>query len=65
MLRIAAYVPQMLRLTRHPDAVPSFTYVTWTLFAAANFSTTAYVQLVLAGPVLAAADDLAPLAVAR
>lgn len=48
----------MLRLTRHLDAVPSFTYVTWALFAAANFSTTAYVQLVLAGPVLAAADGL-------
>jgi hypothetical protein len=58
VLRIAAYVPQMVKLACHPDAAPSFSYATWALFAAANLSTTAYAQVVLADAVLAAAHGL-------
>ena len=55
MLRIAAYFPQMVKLACDPGAAPSFSYATWTLFAAANLSTTLYAQMVLTDAVLAIA----------
>lgn len=39
VMRIAAYVPQMLMLLRHPTAAASFSHPTWALFAMANAST--------------------------
>ena len=47
VLRIAAYVPQMLKLARHPAAAASFSFCTWALFAAANLSTAVYSGMVL------------------
>lgn len=52
-LRVAAYLPQMLKLYSHPGAAASFSYASWWLFAAANASTAAYGQLVVGDAVLA------------
>lgn len=46
-LRIAAYLPQMLKLARTPGAAHAFCFATWTLFAAANVSTAIYAWAVL------------------
>lgn len=54
VLRIVAYVPQMLTLARHPSAAASFSHGTWALFAAANVSTAAYAGVVLHDAVLGA-----------
>lgn len=50
-LRLAAYLPQMVQLCRHPGAAPAFCVPTWLMFAAANASTATYAGLTL--------DDLA------
>lgn len=42
VLRIAAYLPQMILLARRPEAAASFSHLTWTLFAMANLSTALY-----------------------
>jgi hypothetical protein len=51
-LRIAAYLPQMLKLARTPAAAHSFCFATWALFAAANLSTALYAAAVLGDAVL-------------
>ena len=51
-LRIAAFLPQMLKLANHPGAAPSFSYASWLLFAAAHLSTAAYGQFVVGDRVL-------------
>jgi hypothetical protein len=53
-LRVAAYFPQMFKLARQPRAAASFSYATWVLFAAANFSTAVNAYLVLGDTVLVA-----------
>ena len=52
-LRIAAYLPQMLKLCCHPGAVASFSYASWLLFGAANLSTAFYGQFVVGDAALA------------
>lgn len=52
-LRIAAYLPQMLKLCTHPGAVASFSYSSWLLFGAANLSTAFYGQLAVGDTALA------------
>jgi hypothetical protein len=47
VLRIAAYIPQMFKLARHPGAAASFSYATWVLFTVANLSTAVYAGVVL------------------
>lgn len=54
VLRIAAYLPQMFKLARHPGAAASFSYATWALFTAANLSTAVYAGVVLGDEVLGA-----------
>lgn len=54
VLRVAAYLPQMMQLYSHPGAAASFSYASWWLFAAANASTAAYGQIVIGDAVLAA-----------
>lgn len=54
VLRIAAYFPQMFKLARQPGAAASFSYATWALFTAANFSTAVYAGVVLGDEVLGA-----------
>lgn len=53
-LRVAAYVPQMVKLYSHPGAAAAFSHSSWWLFAAANASTAAYGQFVVGDAVLAA-----------
>lgn len=54
VLRVAAFLPQMVQLYAHPGAAASFSYASWWLFAAAHASTAAYGQIVVADAVLAA-----------
>lgn len=46
-LRIAAYLPQMVKLARSPAAAHAFCFATWALFTAANLSTAMYAAIVL------------------
>lgn len=52
VMRIAAYVPQMLMLLRHPAAAASFSHSTWALFAMANASTALYAGWAIGDAVL-------------
>lgn len=54
VLRIVAYVPQMIRLARHPDAAVSFSYASWVLFTIANLSTAVYAGVMLGDAMLGA-----------
>lgn len=52
-LRIAAYLPQMLKLWCDSGAVASFSHSSWLMFGAANLSTAVYGKLVVGDTVLA------------
>lgn len=47
VLRIVAYLPQMLVLLRRPAAAASFSHSTWVLFAMANLSTALYAAVAI------------------
>lgn len=57
-LRIAAYLPQMLKIVRHPLGAAGFSYTTWALFTAANASTALYAGAALGDTALAWAHGL-------
>lgn len=52
MLRVAAYLPQMVQIVRRHAAAAAISYPTWTLFTAANGSTAIYASVVLADATL-------------
>lgn len=52
--RVAAYVPQMVRVYRDPHGARAVSVVTWTLFAAANIATVCYALTVFNDRVMAA-----------
>lgn len=60
-LRIAAYLPQMLKIIRHPQGAAGFSYATWAMFTAANASTALYAGGTLRDPTLATMHALSAL----
>jgi uncharacterized protein with PQ loop repeat len=46
-LRIFAYVPQLIRVVRDREGAVAISYLTWSMFAIANFSTATYAAFVL------------------
>lgn len=61
VLRIAAYVPQMVKVTRHPQGAAGFSYATWTMFGAANASTAVYAASALGDAALSAVHAVSAL----
>ena|SRR4249920_2538513 len=53
VLRVLAYVPQMAMIACRPNGAVSFSFATWSLFAAANTSTAIYAAHVLSDVSLA------------
>jgi cyanate permease len=57
-LRVAAFLPQLVKIARHPQGAAGFSYPTWTLFLAANASTALYAGACLRDAVLAWTNGL-------
>jgi hypothetical protein len=51
--RVAAYLPQMIRVYRDPHGAAAVSVATWALFAAANIATVSYALIVAGDRVVA------------